>query len=113
MLRLSNSREVVTKRDTETQGAKQGLEECQPGRWAAGACRAGTMQEGLQVLAPAQICWGTVWFLCCRGWNPKVSQKNHLLQSVWSENVSVSSSAETDGFQLLVPERETAKGHGN
>lgn len=25
----------------------------------------------------------------------------------------VSSSAETDGFQLLVPERETAKGHGN
>lgn len=33
--------------------------------------------------------------------------------SVWSENVSVSSSAEMDGFQLLVPERETAKGHGN
>lgn len=41
------------------------------------------------------------------------SEKPPVTVSVWSENVSVSSSAEMDGFQLLVPERETAKGHGN
>lgn len=41
------------------------------------------------------------------------SEKPPVAASVWSENVSVSSSAETERFQLLVPERETAKGHGN